>query len=68
MTIVKGMFFVAVRNDGRKFSGEIENVRETAKGTMVVIFSLDNNYSRKYATVYLSECENWEVSDFAIQA
>lgn len=68
MEIVKGMFLVAVRNDGRKFSGEVENVRETAKGTMVVIFSLDNNFSRKYATVYLSECEHWEVSDFAIQA
>lgn len=65
MTIAKGMIFNGTRNDGREFSGEVENVRETAKGTMVVIFSLNADYSRKYATVYVADCKTWSVSDFA---
>ena len=68
MKIVKGMYFSAVRNDGRQFSGEVENVRETAKGTMVIVFSLNPDYSRKYATVYLADCKTWMVRDCAIQA
>jgi len=67
MTIVKGMMFVAVRNDGRQFSGEVEKVRETSKGTMVIVFSLNPDYSRKYATIYLSDCKTWMVRDCAIQ-
>jgi hypothetical protein len=68
MKIVKGMYFSAVRNDGRKFTGEVENVRETAKRTMVIVFSLNPDYSRKYATVYLADCDSWEVQDVMIQS
>lgn len=68
MTIQKGMFFVAVRNDGRQFSGEVESTKETSKGTMVVVFTLNHDYSRKYATVYLTDCKTWMIRDYAIQA
>ena len=68
MTISKGMFFVAIRNDGRQFSGEVENTKETTKGTMVVVFNLNPDYSRKYSTVYLSDCKTWMVRDYATQA
>ncbi len=68
MTIAKGMFFVAVRNDGRNFAGEIESVKETTKGTMVVLFSLNADYSRKYSTVYVDDCKTYMVRDCAVQA
>ena len=67
MTIVKGMMFVGVRNDGRQFSGEVESTKQTTKGTLVVLFSLNPDYSRKYATVYLHDCRTWMVRDCAIQ-
>lgn len=68
MTIVKGMFFVAVRNDGRNFAGEVESIKETAKGTMVTFFTLNSDYSRKYSTVYLTDCKTYMVRDSAVQA
>jgi hypothetical protein len=59
-----GMYIFAVRNDGRTFKGMIEKVRETAKGTMVVIFEGWSNGGKDYATVYLENCSTVELDDF----
>lgn len=59
-----GMMIFAVRNDGRTFKGMIEKVRETAKGTMVVIFEGWSNGGKDYATVYLENCSAVELDDF----
>lgn len=65
MEILKGMFFTGVRKDGRAFSGEVESTKKTNKGTLVVVWNLNPDYSRKYATVYLTDCISWKISDYA---
>lgn len=60
-----GMMIFAVRNDGRTFKGMIEKVRETSKGTMVVIFEGWSNGGKDYATVYLENCSTVELNDYS---
>jgi hypothetical protein len=61
-----GMYIEATRNDGRIFAGQVENVRETAKGTLVVVKShakYMGAYSGEmdYASVYLENCSRvWQ--------
>jgi hypothetical protein len=59
-----GMMIFAVRNDGRTFKGMIEKVRETSKGTMVVIFEGWSNGGKDYSTVYLEACSKVEMDDY----
>lgn len=65
MTPSAGMMIFAVRNDGRTFKGMIEKVRETSKGTMVVIFEGWSNGGKDYATVYLENCSTVELNDYS---
>lgn len=65
MTPSAGMMIFAVRNDGRSFKGMIEKVRETSKGTMVVIFEGWSNGGKDYATVYLENCSTVELNDYS---
>jgi hypothetical protein len=68
---VSGMYIKAVRNDGRIFEGQVENVRETYKGTLVVIKSHANYAGAyrgevNYGSVYLENCSTVTLDDFPL--
>lgn len=59
-----GMMIFAIRNDGRKFKGMIESVRETKNGTLVVIFEGWSNGGKDYSAIYLENCSKVEMDDY----
>jgi hypothetical protein len=67
MKPVPGMYFSAIRNrDDKNFIGQIQNVKSMGmKGTLVVVKLSDTG---KHASVYLDECYNYAMSDFALPA
>lgn len=50
--VSKGLFLVAVRNDGKEISGVVQSVRNLPKGTLVVVMSIQSGIET-FASVYL---------------
>jgi hypothetical protein len=68
---VAGMYIKAVRNDGRIFEGQVENVRQTSKGTLVVVKSHANymgsyHGEMDYSSLYLENCSKVTLDDFPL--
>jgi hypothetical protein len=54
--VITGRYIVAKRNDGRRFTGMIESVKALAKGTLVTIRQIDNNFKN----FYLENLVEWD--------
>lgn len=61
-TVKVGYAFSGFRNDGRYFVGLVDSVRETAKGTLVVLHSVessDDGVKPVYKSLYLNTMETY---------
>lgn len=57
-TVKVGYAFSGFRNDGRLFHGVVESVKDTPKGTRVVLHTVDASCQTVFKTLYLEQMDS----------